>query len=475
MHTNGIYFFTIRGKYFAYDVHSTACVELDSIGLTILPEMLSGDAEGLEEKYAHAYPRSQLRTCIKQCRELLSNGSFGVKSNPYRHRVQENVSSVCLHISHKCNLNCEYCYADAGSFGRERMLMGREMMLKAIDFAFTHSGDLDQLDIGFFGGEPLINFKLIRESVGYAKEQAKKFNKKVTFSMTSNATLLTPEIMGFISQEDFSLIFSIDGPKKIHDRMRKFPTGKGSHARVIENIGEYLRHYSDDFTVRGTFTRTTPNFSEQVLFLSDKGFKSVSVESAQLDASHPHSISTDGEILRAKLEYDKLADFYLERFDKDKPLHFFHFDYDLRKLLNPQPTHTQCGAGSGFISITPDGSIFPCFEMVVEEENCIGHIDTGFDIRKRKRFQKMHADVKKECRECWIKYNCGGGCHAFNIRYNHDIKIPYKPYCEFMKYLYMLSAWILSEIKKRGEEAVEKLKKHLHIVRSNKVIRENYL
>jgi len=404
----------------------------------------------------------------------LGNGRFGAKPNPYRHRVQKNVGSVCLHIAHKCNLNCEYCFAGVGSYGRQGTLMSRETMLKAIDFAFTHSGDLDPLDIGFFGGEPLINFKLIHDGVGYAKEQAKKLNKKVTFSMTSNATLLTPEIMSFITQEDFSLIFSIDGPKKIHDRMRKFPTGKGSYDRVIKNIGEYLRHYSDGFTVRGTFTKTTPNFCEQVLFLNDQGFKSVSVEPAQLDAFHPHSISTDGEILRAKLEYDKLADFYLERFDKDKPLHFFHYDYDLRKLLNPQPTHTQCGAGSGFISVTPDGSIFPCFEMVVEQENCIGHIDTGFDIKKRKRFQRMHADVKKVCRECWAKYICGGGCHAFNIRYNNNIKIPYKPYCEFMKYRFKLAAWILSEIIERGEEVVEKLKKHLHIIERNDDTYEKY-
>lgn len=473
MQANCVYFFTIRGKYFAYDVQSTACVALDSIGLTMLPEMLSGDREGLEEKYAHTYPKSQLGACIKQCRELLSNGIFSAKSNPYRHRIQKNVSSVCLHISHKCNLNCEYCYADAGTFGREAMLMSREMMLKAIDFAFAHSGDLGRLNITFFGGEPLLNFKLIREGVGYAKEQAEKFNKKVTFGMTSNATLLTPGIMDFIRQEDFSLIFSIDGPKKIHNRMRKFPTGKGSHARVIKNIGEYLRHYSDDFTARATFTRTTPNFSEQVLFLNGQGFENVSVEPAQLDAVHPHSISTQSEILRVKLEYDSLADIYLERFDKDKPLHFFHFDYDLRKLLNPQPIHTQCGAGDGFISIIPDGSIFPCFEMVVEEENCIGNVDSGFDVKKRKRFQRMHADVKKICRECWAKYICGGGCHAFNIRYNNNIKIPYKPYCEFMKYRSMLSAWILSEIKVRGEEAVEKLKKHLHIARPNEVTHEN--
>jgi uncharacterized protein len=464
MQNNTIHFFTVRDKCFAYDINTTACAEVDAIALSILSEMLSGNNVDLEEKYAHAYRQSELRESIRQCEVLLSTGMFGVKPVRYRHHIQNDLLAVCLHISHHCNMKCKYCYADAGSFGRERGLMSREIMLKAVDFAFTHSKGNPSLDIGFFGGEPLLNFKLIRESVSYAKQLAEKRDKRVTFSMTSNATLLTDEIMDFISEENFSLIFSIDGPKKVHDQMRKYCSGKGTHSDVLKNVKQYSNNYSDNFTVRGTFTKTTPNFSNQVLFLNDQGFESISVEPVQLHAAHPCSISTDGDILRIKLEYNKLADLYLERFDEGRPLHFFHFDYVLRKLISPQPMHTECGAGGGFIAITPDGKIFPCFETVVEEENCIGHIDSGFDKQKRRRFQRIHVDVKKECRECWLKYSCGGGCHAFNIRYNNNINIPYKPYCEFAKHRFKLAAWILSKIMERGETAVEKLKIHLGIV-----------
>lgn len=463
MKNSNIYFFSVRDRYFAYDINTTFCTELDSIALTILPELLSGGIGSLEKKYAHVYSMTQLTNCIKECKELLDSGYFGVNPSHYKHNIQNNVAAICLHIAHNCNLSCEYCYADTGSFGGNRQLMSRRIMLKAIDFAFAHSGDLKSVNVGFFGGEPLLNFKLIREAVEYAKNKATTLNKGVTFSMASNTVLFTPDIMDFIKRENFSLLFSLDGPQKIHDRMRKTIHNKKSYAVVIKNIREYYQHYSSSFTVRGTFTRTTPNFSEQVLFLNDQGFKSVSVEPAQLAETHPHSISTHGEITRIMHEYDKLADIYLECFNKGKPIHFFHFDHCLKKLLRPQPIHTECGASAGFIAVAPDGGIFPCFETVPEKENSIGHIDLGFDTHKRRVFQRMHVDSKKECRKCWIKYFCGGGCHAFNIRYNNNIKIPYKPQCEFIKYRFRLSAWILSEVMNKGEKSVKKLKKHLQI------------
>ena len=463
MPDKGIYFFSIKDKYFAYDINTTYCVELDDIALTILPELLSVIRKGLKKKYAHVYSKSRLCRCIKECEDILDSGKFGAPSRPYKHRIQNNVSSVCLHVAHNCNLSCKYCYADAGSFGGNRSLMSSEVMIKAIDFTFANSGDIKDINIGFFGGEPLLNFPLIRDAVGYAKKQASRFNKKATFSLASNATLLTPLIMDFVDREDFSLLFSLDGPQNTHDRMRTFADGKGTHSVILKNLKDYLHRYSHNFTVRGTFTRTTPNFSEQVIFLNRLGFKSISVEPVQLDAANPNSIATYGDINRVMFEYDKLADIYLEGFDKGKPLNFFHFDNYLKKLLYPKPTYVECGAGGGYIAVTPDGMIFPCFEAVVEKENCIGHIDSGFNNRKRKLFQRIHVDAKKECSGCWIKYSCGGGCHAFNIRYNNNITVPYKPQCEFVKYRFKLSAWILSKIMERGEKAVNKLKKHLQV------------
>lgn len=281
--------------------------------------------------------------------------------------------------------------------------------------------------------------------------------------MTSNAVLLTPQIMDFIHRENFSLLFSIDGPKNIHDRMRKFPKGKGTHFYVLKQVKKIFNDYSKAFTVRGTFTKTTPDISEQILYLNEQGFKSISVEPAQLAANHPHSISTYEEISRIKLEYDRMADIYLERFISGKPISFFHFDNCLKRLFQPHPNHTECGAGASFIAITPDGRIFPCFEAVVEKKNCIGHINSGFDKQKRMLFQKMHVDARQECSNCWIKYFCGGGCHAFNIRYNNNISVPYKPQCKFIKYRFKLSAWMLSEIMNKGEKAINKLKKHLQV------------
>lgn len=455
--------FSVQGKHFVCDVLTTQCFRLDSIGLSILPELLVGTQDNFEEKYAGAYPSSGLRKCIRECRETLRLGHFTASVPPYRHSRNDHIASLCLHVSHHCNLNCEYCYADAGSFGGKRSLMSQEVMRKAVDFAFMNSGDLEELGIGFFGGEPLLNLPVIQETVAYAKNRAQHLKKQVRFSMSTNATLLTRPTMDFLHRENFSLLFSLDGPARIHDRMRKDWKGRGTHACAMRNIRTFAKHFSPEFTVRGTFTRTTPNFTDQVLFLNDQGFCNISVEPAQLPPSHPHAITRDVELNRVKAEYDRLAHAYVERLRRGKPISFFHFDQCLEKLLAPRPTHTACGAAGGFIAVTPDGSIFPCFEAVVEKENCIGHLDTGFDKAKRRFFQHLHVDAKRGCRECWARYICGGGCHAFSIRYNGDIHIPYYPQCELFKYRFELSAWILSDVADMGATAMQSLRKHLGI------------
>lgn len=453
-------YFSERGKHFAFDTVTTACAEVDEIGLSLLPDIVAGQGD-LEKKYRNAYPIQDIRSCIKQCNRLLAGGTFGTKTTPYRHVVQNDILALCLHASHRCNLNCEYCYADAGTFGDKNTLMSEDVMLRAIDFAFKHSGRMRVLDIGFFGGEPLLNFRFIKKGVAYAKKLGDQYSKKVMFSMTSNATLFTKEVMEFVSREGFSLILSCDGPAKTHDRMRKTGSGKGTHSTVLGNILTYMRKYSDAFTVRGTFTRATPNFTDQVLFLNEHGFRNISVEPAQMPDDHPYAISRECDILRVNAEYDKLADIYLDRLFANKPISFFHFDYGLRAILEPRPIHTQCGAGSGFISITPDGKIFPCFEAAVEKENCIGDIGKGFNTLKRKKYQRQHADIKKSCNQCWARYFCGGGCHALNYRFHGDITLPYIPNCEFTKKRYTLSAWILSKVVERGDRHIQRLRKHL--------------
>jgi len=470
-----VHYFSIKERCFIYDIETAACAKVDPMALSILPLMLQGDSDNIVEEFAHLYPISHLKECVQECTDLLDSGMFNVGSKPYKPSIQENILSLCLHISHKCNMACEYCYAEEGTFGRPSELMSKDVMLKAIDFAFEHNKNGRELRISFFGGEPMLNFGLIQEGVAYAKKKGAEQNKKVRFSTTSNATLLDESKKEFLKREKFGLIFSLDGPQSVHDRMRKFKSGNGTHDLVLKNVTDFRDRYSDQFTIRGTFTRTTPNFSDQVVFLNDLGFISISVEPAQLEDTNPHAITTQSDLLRVKLEYDKLADIYLERFDQGNLIHFFHFDYVLRKLLSPHPMHTQCGAGGGLIAIIPDGSIFPCFESVVEEENCIGHIDEGFYDNPRKRFQKMHVDEREICRDCWVKYSCGGGCHALNIRYNNDILVPYKPYCQFMKHRFKLAAWILSEISDRGPDALDKLRTHLQVEsnRCHKPLPEN--
>jgi uncharacterized protein len=461
-----IHFFDVRGKFFAFDVDTTACVELDEPGMAMLRE-LSAVGKFDDSRYAHLYPASAFIKCREELERFRKAGYFAGRTSPYRHRKQEGLLAICLHVAHDCNFRCEYCYAHGGSFGRRRRLMSRRTARRAIAFAFEHAEPAGKLNVGFFGGEPLINFDVVRDAVAYAKAESRARGIGVSFGMTTNAALLDGREAGFLAKEGFSLILSLDGPATIHNRMRKDKRGGQTHGRVLKNVRGFSARYGDRFTVRGTFTRTTPNFTEQVLFLNDLGFASVSVEPAQLPSTHRHAISENADLLRVYREYEKLADVYLSRFFSGKPISFFHFDYPLRRLLYPQPIHTQCGAGSGFISVTPDGDIFPCFEMVLESPNRIGTILEGFDSLTREKFQKLHADSKPGCRGCWIKYYCGGGCHAFNIRFNDSELKPYEINCRLTEYRLRLAAYMLSEITAHGKSSINRLKSHLQVGNSS--------
>ena len=462
MKNEKLYFFRIRDKCFAYSINTTQCVAIDDISLSVLPRLLEKDFSWIHQRFTPVFSKTKINSCIKQCLEFLKEDVLYSDRDPYEHQIANDVNTICLHISHDCNLRCDYCYAKGGSFGK-RTFMSMEVLTKAINFSLFNSGNEEKIHIGFFGGEPLLNFNIIETSVCYAKRRATDMNKEISFSIVTNATLLNQEIMDFLYQNNFSIIFSIDGPKSIHDRHRKFTNGKSTHSLVLRNILKYLKNYSEDFTVRGTFTSITPNFSEQVLYLNNLGFKQIAVEEVQLSEKHPYSIYSQSDILRVQSEYDKLADIFLEWFDSGKQLHFYPFENCLRDIINPKMLHRPCGAGINSIAIAPDGRIFPCFEAVVEAENKIGHIDTGIDDKKRFIFQNNHVDKYSSCQECWLKYFCGGGCYAFNIRYNNNIEIPYQPNCELTKYRYMISAWIMSKIIERGEKAVMKLKSNLGI------------
>jgi uncharacterized protein len=353
MNINNVHFFSIKDRYFAYDISGTFCFEVDQIALTVLPEILAGTKDGIVEKYRHIYSSDQIRESVQESKEVVDKILSNTKPERRHDCLQDKISGISLHVSHDCNMNCSYCYADAGTFGGNQMLMTSEVMRKAIDFTFAGSGNTEEVRIAFFGGEPLLNFGLINDAVSYSKDRAAKYGKMINFGMTTNATLLTKKIIDFLVKENFSMLFSIDGPSIIHNKMRKFKGGKGSHSQVLRNIKEYMRLGSNGFTVRGTFTRSTPNFSEQVVFLNEQGFRSISVEPAQLHESNPLSIYSGGMLLRAKSEYDKLASIYIEMLVKDKPISFFHFDHYLRKMIQP--------SRQGFCSHYPRWQDFPLF------------------------------------------------------------------------------------------------------------------
>ncbi len=348
--------------------------------------------------------------------------------------VSSPVKAMCLHVAHDCNLRCSYCFASTGDFGAGRKLLDAETGKKAIDFLLTRSGSRRNLELDFFGGEPLMNFEVVREIVSYARIEEKKYNKNFRFTITTNGMLLNDNIIDYINQEMSNVVLSIDGRKEVNDRVRVRCDGTGSYDKIVPNYQRLVeKRGQDQYYVRGTFTKYNLDFAKDVMHLNELGFDQVSVEPAVADPKVPYAL-TEGDLPRIYAEYEELAKQLIAKRKKGEGFNFFHFMLDLDQGPCAIKRLRGCGCGNEYVAVTPDGDIYPCHQFVGMEEWKMGSVlDDSFDLKKKGYFAKANIYGKDGCKDCWAKFYCSGGCNANNFQYAGDVLKPHKLSCELEK------------------------------------------
>ncbi len=343
------------------------------------------------------------------------------------------IKAMCLHVAHDCNLRCKYCFADKGAYVGERALMSLETGKKAIDFLLSQSGSRRNLEIDFFGGEPLMNFEVVKELVRYGREAEKPLNKNIRFTITTNGVLLDEAKMDFINEEMSNVILSIDGRKEVNDEMRQTISGRGSYDVIMDNYLRFVEKRKGLYYVRGTFTAKNLDFAADVKHLVDLGFKNVSVEPVVTDPALDYALH-ESDTDTIKKEYDCLTDMFLEYEEQGKEFSFFHFNLDLNQGPCVYKRVAGCGAGTEYVAVSPEGDIYPCHQFVGNEEFKLGNVkETEFKNTLFDSFNKAHIYNKEACRECWAKFYCSGGCHANAYHNNGNLLEPYALGCELEK------------------------------------------
>ena len=348
--------------------------------------------------------------------------------------VLSPVKAMCLNVSHDCNLRCEYCFAGKGDYEQGRMVMSEETGKKAIDFLLENSGDREFLELDFFGGEPLMNFEVVKKVVEYARSKEKDYGKTFRFTITTNGMLLNEDVREYINKEMSNIVLSIDGRKEVTDRVRKRVDGTGCYDRIIGNFQELAKARGDkEYYVRGTFTKYNKDFTNDVYSLYNLGFDQISVEPVVADPKQPYAL-TEEDLPEIFDEYEKLAKSIVKTRKDGEFFNFFHYMIDLDQGPCAIKRLRGCGCGNEYVAVTPDGDIYPCHQFIGHEEWKMGSLYDGtFDMEMKENFSKTSVYHKPECSECWAKFYCSGGCNANNMQYEGDILKSHKLSCEMEK------------------------------------------
>lgn len=344
------------------------------------------------------------------------------------------VKALCLHIAHDCNLACRYCFAEEGEYHGRRALMTEEVGKRALEFLVEASGSRTNLEVDFFGGEPLMNFEVVKELVRYGRELEAKHNKKFRFTLTTNGVLLNDEVMEFANREMNNVVLSIDGRKEVNDRMRPFRNGAGSYDLIVPKFKKLADSRNQtNYYVRGTFTHNNLDFCEDVKHLAELGFQQISVEPVVARDTDSYAIREE-DIPQILSEYDKLAEYILKRRSEGKWFNFFHFMIDLNGGPCVAKRLSGCGSGTEYLAVTPWGDLYPCHQFVGEEEFKMGTVFEGVTNTKlREQFRKLNVYAKEKCKDCFARFFCSGGCAANSYKFHGRIDDAYDIGCKMQQ------------------------------------------
>jgi len=428
-----------NGYNIVLDVNSGSVHVVDDLVYDIIALYETTSKEDILKKLSSVYAEKDIAEAYEEIEELVREECLFTE-DIYKDYIIDFkkrptvVKALCLHIAHDCNLACKYCFAEEGEYHGRRALMSFEVGKKALDFLIANSGSRRNLEVDFFGGEPLMNFDVVKQLVAYGREQEKLHDKQFRFTLTTNGVLLNKDIQEFANKEMANVVLSVDGRKEVHDFMRPFRGGQGSYDRIIPKFKELAESRNqNNYYVRGTFTHYNTDFAADVLSLADEGFKQISVEPVVAPESEDYAIK-ESDLPQIMEEYDKLAKAMLEREKEDKGFNFFHFMIDLSGGPCVAKRLSGCGSGTEYLAVTPWGDFYPCHQFVGQEEFLMGNVDEGIvrtDIQGE--FKCCNVYAREKCQTCFAKFYCSGGCAANAYNFTGKITDTYDIGCEMMR------------------------------------------
>ena len=391
------------------------------------------------ERLGGTYERQEIQETLEDIQELIDQEQLFAK-DIYRDFVidfkerKTVVKALCLHIAHDCNLACRYCFAEEGEYHGRRALMSFEVGKKALDFLIANSGNRRNLEVDFFGGEPLMNWKVVKDLVAYGREQEKLHNKHFRFTLTTNGVLLNDEIMEFCNKEMGNVVLSLDGRKEVNDKMRPFRNGAGSYDLIVPKFQKFAESRNQmNYYVRGTFTHHNLDFADDAIHFADLGFKQMSIEPVVAPPEADYAIREE-DLPKILDQYDMLAVEYVKRKKEGRGFNFFHFMIDLNAGPCVAKRLSGCGSGTEYLAVTPWGDLYPCHQFVGQENFLLGNVDTGItNTPVRDEFKLCNVYAKEKCRDCFARFYCSGGCAANSYNFHGTITDAYDIGCAMQK------------------------------------------
>ena len=419
--------YKMGGYNIVIDVNSGAIHVVDDMTYDMIEMYESSDKDSIFAEMAKRYPdhKDEIAEVWDEIAELIAAEELFTK---------DSYEPYIIHIAHDCNLACQYCFAEEGEYHGKRELMSYEVGRKALDFLVANSGNRRNLEVDFFGGEPLMNFQVVKDLVAYGRSLEETHDKKFRFTLTTNGVLLNDDIMEFANKEMGNVVLSIDGRKEVHDRMRPFRKGAGSYDLIVPKFQKFAdSRHQEKYYVRGTFTHNNLDFSKDVLHLADLGFKQISEGPVVAQETDSDAIREE-DLPQLMEEYENLALEMVKRHGKENDFNFFHFMIDLTGGPCVYKRLSGCGSGTEYLAVTPWGDFYPCHQFVGEEQYLMGNVDEGITKPEIvKDFGRCNVYTKPDCKDCFARFYCSGGCAANGYHFGGDIRGNYKIGCELQR------------------------------------------
>ena len=436
--------YKLNGYNIVLDTSSGSIHSVDEVAYDMIAMFQTHEKQALLttllKKYSTEVTKMDLEECyddiqsLRSAEKLFTEHDYESLAVSFRQENTDVIKALCLHVAHTCNLNCSYCFASQGKYQGEKALMSFDVGKQAFDFLIAHSGTRVNLEVDFFGGEPLMDWQVVKDLVVYARSLEPLHNKKFRFTLTTNGVLLDDEIMDFANKEMYNVVLSLDGRKEVHDHLRKDYQGNGSYDLIVPKFQEFVeKRNHKGYYMRGTFTHNNIDFTKDIFHMTDLGFHALSMEPVVCDPKDPYAL-TQEDLPKLFEQYEILAKEMLTRNKNGNPFSFYHYTIDLGHGPCVYKRVTGCGSGTEYMAVTPWGELFPCHQFVGDGTYSLGNIWDGvLDKAAQDEFRHCNVYSRKECKDCWAMFYCSGGCAANSFHATGSINGIYEYGCELFK------------------------------------------